>query len=128
MASVFISYVHEDERVAKGCPAIPEEGLQRNDRRHEVFLSSDPWHVSAGENWLDCIRDELLDAAVVVLMMSVFQNHPEIVAACARLTGRRFAPSRSIARVTSARCVPQRSPSRFSFTRISTSDVKHRRI
>jgi TIR domain len=75
MGSVFISFVHEDERVAKAVQRFLRNGLQRwartqSGQKYEVFLSSDGSQVFAGENWLDRIDQELTKASIVVLMMS----------------------------------------------------------
>jgi hypothetical protein len=65
MSRIFISYVHEDEEVARmlqwlifDCTGI------------SPFLSNDRWHVMAGEVWLNKITAALEEADVVVLMLS----------------------------------------------------------
>ena len=66
MSSVFISFVHEDERVATAL----QQYLGSNFGVHDVFISSDQWKVYAGEDWLARIKAELQSARVVVLMLS----------------------------------------------------------
>ena len=72
MADVFISFVHEDEPVARAVQMFLREQLQRaaglNDIR--VFLSSDEWQILAGENWLERIFKELRETRVLVSLMS----------------------------------------------------------
>jgi hypothetical protein len=67
MADIFISHIHEEEKVADELLKFLRSEL---DRSTEVFLSSDSWQVYAGEIWLDRIREELTAAKVVVLMLS----------------------------------------------------------
>jgi hypothetical protein len=65
MANVFISFVHEDQRVADAVARYLS-----NELKQDVFVSTDQWQVFAGEIWLDRIRKELAGAKVVVLMLS----------------------------------------------------------
>jgi hypothetical protein len=67
MAQVFISFVHEDQKVAEAVQHFLSTRLKLG---KEVFLSSDQYMVFAGEDWLARIGRELRDARVVVLMMS----------------------------------------------------------
>src|SRR5580700_11302603 len=67
MADIFISHIHEEEKLADELLKFLRSEL---DRSTEVFLSSDSWQVYAGEIWLDRIREELSAAKVVVLMLS----------------------------------------------------------
>ena len=67
MARVFISFVHEDEKVAESVQRYITEQLKLTG---DVFLSSDQWQVFAGEVWLDRIKGELTEAEVVILMLS----------------------------------------------------------
>jgi hypothetical protein len=69
MADVFISYIHEEQRIAEAVQAFLKQNLQRLVPRG-VFLSADDWQVFAGEIWLERIRQELQEASVVVLMLS----------------------------------------------------------
>jgi len=66
MADVFISFIHEEEKVAQAVQALLREKLNKRD----VFLSSDQWQIHAGEIWLDRIMKELTTAKVVILMLS----------------------------------------------------------
>jgi hypothetical protein len=58
MALVFISFVHEEEKVAESVQGLLREHLKTRD----VFLSSDHWQIFAGEIWLDRIKSELSSA------------------------------------------------------------------
>jgi len=66
MAQVFISFLHEDEKVAVAVQPMPQDKLATQ----EVFLSADHWQMFAGENWLDRIRAELIPAKIVILLLS----------------------------------------------------------
>jgi hypothetical protein len=66
VADVFISFIHEEEKVAAAVQTLLQKKLSGNN----VFLSSDRWQVAAGEIWLDRIREELASASVVLLMLS----------------------------------------------------------
>lgn len=66
MADVFISFIHEEEKVAAAVQTLLEKKLSGN----KIVLSSDRWQVHAGEIWLDRIRKELASARVVLLMLS----------------------------------------------------------
>jgi hypothetical protein len=67
MAKVFVSFVHEDEQVARAVQKSIEYELQIF---QQVFIISDTAQVIAGTDWLDRIRTELNAAQVVVLMLS----------------------------------------------------------
>lgn len=69
VADVFISFIHEEQRIAEALQAYLEAHLQHL-VPHGVFLSADDWQVFAGEIWLERIRHELQEAKVVVLMLS----------------------------------------------------------
>ncbi len=69
MANVFISFVHEEQRVAEAVQELLKGHLQRS-LPNGVFLSADDWQVFAGEVWLERIRAELQEASVVILMLS----------------------------------------------------------
>jgi hypothetical protein len=49
MADIFISFIHEDEKVADGVKRFLHEKLEANNK---VFLASDKWAIYAGEDWL----------------------------------------------------------------------------
>jgi hypothetical protein len=66
--SVFISFIHEEERVATAIQALLREKLNNEFR---VFLSADRWQMRAGEVWLDRIREELAQATVIVSLHSI---------------------------------------------------------
>jgi hypothetical protein len=66
VAGIFISFIHEEENVAKAVTRFLRKYIKQTD----VFLSSDPWTVYAGEDWLQRIKDELTSARVVILLLS----------------------------------------------------------
>ena len=66
MATIFISFVHEDQGVAEAV----QHYLGRLELEEVAFLSSDTWQMSAGEVWLDRIKQELTAAKIVILMLS----------------------------------------------------------
>ncbi len=66
MADIFISFIHEDEKVADAVKRFLHEKLEANSK---VFLASDKWAIYAGEDWLKKIKDELASAKVVVLLL-----------------------------------------------------------
>jgi hypothetical protein len=49
MAEVFISFVHEDQRVASAVQDFLRKQLWRVDSKLNVFMSGNPWQVYAGE-------------------------------------------------------------------------------
>jgi hypothetical protein len=65
VADVFISFIHQEEIVAKAMQRL----LRRQMEGAGVFLSSD-WTIYAGEDWLHKIQIELSTAKVVVLLLS----------------------------------------------------------
>src|SRR6266404_7466548 len=67
MADIFISFIHEEEKIAKAVKAFLQKKLQN---QSGVFLASDMWAIYAGEDWLKKIKQELTSARVVLLMMS----------------------------------------------------------
>jgi hypothetical protein len=92
MADVFISFIHEEERVAIAVQAMLREKL---DREHRVFLSADTWQIRAGEIWLDRLREELDDARVAVLLLSpssIIRPWVNFEAGAAWLTGKAIIP------------------------------------
>jgi TIR domain len=66
MADIFISFIHEDEKVADGVKTFLREKLKGDSK---VFLASDKWAIYAGEDWLQRIKEELESAKVVVLLL-----------------------------------------------------------
>src|SRR5262245_25903364 len=67
MAEVFISFVHEDQRIATAVQHCLTQNLRLTER---AFLSSDTFQVVAGEDWLARIKHELSSAKVVLVMLS----------------------------------------------------------
>jgi hypothetical protein len=49
MADIFISFIHEDEKVAEGVTSFLRQKLASSSK---VFLASDKWAIYAGEDWL----------------------------------------------------------------------------
>lgn len=70
MAKVFISFIHEDERVADAVKRLIENKFGRSLEHGDVFLSSDRWTLRHGENWMDRIKRELKECGVVVSLLS----------------------------------------------------------
>jgi hypothetical protein len=69
MANVFISFIHEEQRIAEAVQELLKGHLCHHLPKG-VFLSADDWQVFAGEIWLDRVRQELREASVIVLMLS----------------------------------------------------------
>jgi hypothetical protein len=67
MARIFVSFVHEDEKIASAVQDLLQTEL---DLREEVFLSSDKSQVYAGDLWLQKIKEALSAAEIVILMLS----------------------------------------------------------
>lgn len=91
MAQVFISFIHEEEKVAAAVQRLIKKKL----KGAEVFLSSDQWQIHAGEIWLERIRSELNSAKVVILMLSsqsVKRPWVNFEAGAAWLTGKAIIP------------------------------------
>ena len=66
MTEVFLSFIHEEQKIAEAVQSLLRDKLSTPD----VFLSSDQWQVFAGEIWLDRIKEALTSAKVVVLLLS----------------------------------------------------------
>jgi len=66
MADVFISFIHEEHKVA----SCLQQLLRAQFSKNKVFLSSDEWQIHAGDQWLEKIKAELGPAKVVILMLS----------------------------------------------------------
>jgi len=67
MARLFVSFVHEDEKVASAVQGVLQTEL---DLREEVFLASDKSQIYAGDLWLQKIKEALSAAEIVILMLS----------------------------------------------------------
>jgi hypothetical protein len=65
MADIFVSHIHEEADAA--------EALTKylRDYGFESFLSSERWQIRAGERWFDRITEELEEARIVLLMLSL---------------------------------------------------------
>lgn len=68
MAEIFISFIHEEEEVAKAVQRFLQAFVAD---REGVFLSSDQWAIYAGEEWLPRIISELRKAKVVISLLSL---------------------------------------------------------
>jgi hypothetical protein len=66
MATVFISYIHEELKIAEAVQRLIQNKLANRD----VFMSADQWQMYAGEDWLQKITAALRTARVVVLLLS----------------------------------------------------------
>lgn len=66
MADIFISFIHEEEPVARAV----RDFLEALVPGAKAFFSSDQWQVYAGEDWLKKICDALRAAKVVILLLS----------------------------------------------------------
>lgn len=67
MARLFVSFVHEDEKLALAVQDLLQTELNL---REEVFLSSDKSLIYAGDPWLQKIKEALSAAEIVILMLS----------------------------------------------------------
>ena len=67
MTRIFVSFVHEDEKVASAVQTLLQTELELG---KEVFLSSDKSQIYAGDLWLQKIKDGLTAAEIVILMLS----------------------------------------------------------
>jgi hypothetical protein len=67
MARLFVSFVHEDEKLASAVQDLLQTEL---DLGEEVFLSSDKSQIYAGDLWLHKIKEALSGAEIVILMLS----------------------------------------------------------
>lgn len=67
MATIFISFIHEEGKYAEAVQAFITQILGTEAK---PFLSSDQMQVYAGEKWLERIMDELKTAKIVILMLS----------------------------------------------------------
>jgi TIR domain len=67
MARLFVSFVHEDEKLASAVQGLLQTELNLHE---EVFLSSDKSQIYAGDLWLQKIKEALSAAEVVILMLS----------------------------------------------------------
>jgi hypothetical protein len=67
MARVFISFATDDQQVAE---AVKYEIERRLSLQGQVFMSSDPTQLVAGEDWFARIKREIVSSEVVLLMLS----------------------------------------------------------
>ena len=76
MASVFMSFIHEEENVAKHVHDFLREIFNG---QIDTFRSSDRSAIYAGEEWMDRIFEELKSAKVLISLLSpVSVNRPWI--------------------------------------------------
>src|SRR5687768_14547721 len=67
MPKVFLSFIHEDRRVADALKNLVEHELAI---QKEVFLVTDQDHLRAGDNWLRTIEDALKSSEIVLSLLS----------------------------------------------------------
>jgi hypothetical protein len=67
MADIFISFIHEEKKIAEAVRVLLRAKLEI---QSDVFLASDMWAIYAGEDWLKKIKEELVPAKIVLLMLS----------------------------------------------------------
>jgi len=65
VAQVFISFIHDEQRVAQAVAHVITGVLKKS-----VFYAANNFQMFAGDVWLERIRAELSEAKVVVLMLS----------------------------------------------------------
>jgi len=65
MSDIFLSYIAEEQGIASSV----RDFVQGFMTGKTVFMA-DRWTINAGENWLDTIKSELVQAKVVLSMMS----------------------------------------------------------
>ena len=70
MPKIFISFVQEDNAVAEAVQQLLREEFRDTLNHGDVFLSSDRWVLRPGENWMDRIRQELAECALVISLLS----------------------------------------------------------
>lgn len=66
MADIFISFIHEEEPIAKAI----QDYLEALVPEATAFFSADQWQVFAGEDWFKKICDSLMASKVVILLLS----------------------------------------------------------
>jgi hypothetical protein len=64
MARLFVSFVHEDEKLTSAVQDLLQTELNLHE---EVFLSSDKSQIYAGDLWLQKIKAALSAAEIVIL-------------------------------------------------------------
>src|SRR6267142_3697070 len=70
MADIFISFIHEEENLAKAVQHYLWEEFRQLSVPWSIFLSADPSQLLPGQDWLERINQELNTATVVMLMLS----------------------------------------------------------
>src|ERR1700732_2678865 len=92
MARLFVSFVHEDEKLAWAVQDLLQTELNLHE---EVFLLSDKSQIYAGDLWLQKIKEALSAAEIVILMLSqrsVARPWVNFEAGAAGLGGKRAIP------------------------------------
>lgn len=67
MPRVFLSFIHEDRRVADALKTLVEHELGIH---KEVFMVTDQDHLRAGDNWLGTIENALKSSEIVLSLLS----------------------------------------------------------
>jgi hypothetical protein len=68
MSDIFITHIHEDEIVARALHRFLTAKLKGCSA--QMFLSSDPWQLRLGDEWLEKIREALKSAKVILALFS----------------------------------------------------------
>ena len=67
MPKVFLSFIHEDRRIADALKSLVEHELGIC---KEVFMVTDQDHLRAGDNWLGTIENALKSSEIVLSLLS----------------------------------------------------------
>ncbi len=70
MADVFMSFIHEEDDLARAVQRYLWEEFRQFSAHWTIFLSADSSQLLPGQDWLETIDHELKTAAVVILMLS----------------------------------------------------------
>ena len=89
MARLFVSFVHEDEKLASAVQDLLQTELNLHE---EVFLSSDKSQIYAGDLWLQKIKEALSAAELVLGQRSVARPWVNFEAGAAWLADKKVIP------------------------------------
>src|SRR3984893_11061329 len=89
MARLFVSFVHEDEKLASAVQGLLQTELNLHE---EVFLSSDKSQIYAGDLWLQKIKEALSAAELVLGQRSVARPWVNFEAGAAWLADKKVIP------------------------------------
>src|ERR1041384_5568943 len=91
MARIFISFIHEEQKIAELVQELIQAGLEG---KAEPFLASGE-DIQLGENWLARLKAELTTAEVVLLLLSpaaLERSWVNFEAGAAWLAGKKLIP------------------------------------